>query len=87
MHAEEESLIVDRILDAARGGFAVGIAQLTVVISSADADGRKGFKTGIPSSDATRSFRARTRQLAYRWAENVTLARLSAEDKSQVLTL
>lgn len=56
--------------------------DLVSVLAQISSDGRKNFRRGVPSPDAIRSFRARHRELAYRVSENVSAARLAAENVS-----
>ena len=65
----------------------MGNAQLTAVMSSAAADGRKGFKSGLPSPDAIRCFAHATSSWPTGWLKNVTSVRLSAQTSAHYLTL
>ena len=83
----EEPLVVSRALHAARHGFAVENDVMSTVHAKMSADRCARYANGLPSSDAIRSFRARNRSLAYRVAENVSSARLAAENQSHIMTL
>ena len=76
----EERLVVSRTLEAAERGFAVNCALMKSVQGKIAQDGRKPFSRGVPSSDAIRSFRARHREITFRTAEQVSSARLAAEN-------
>lgn len=67
-------------LVAARGRFAVENVGLIAVVTRTAADSRQVFANGIPSPDAARSSRARSRQITYCVAESVTSARLSDQN-------
>ena len=45
------------------------------------------FPNRVPSSDAIRSFRARHRELAYRASQNVSMARLAADNPKHMGSL
>lgn len=81
---EEEKMIVDRLVFAAQRGFAVGVAGLKYVMSQIAADGRPGWKRGVPSDDAIRSFRARNRDIALRTTENKASVKLKGEQYHHV---
>ncbi len=59
--SEEESMIAERLIFAAKRGFAVGEDTLKSLMSQIASDGRRRWKRGPPSDDAIRSFRARHR--------------------------
>ena len=83
----EEKLVIERTLHAAKHGFAVENSIMSTVHARIAADRCVKYAHGLPSPDHIRSFRARNRSLAYCVAENVSSARLAAENQSHVLTL
>lgn len=83
----EEKLIVERVIQAAEQGFAVDNSTVMSVHARIAADRSRTYATGVPSADTIRAFRARNRSLAYRVAENVSNARLSAQTHEHFATL
>lgn len=76
---DEEQMIVNRLIYAAARGFAIDKEGLKHIMSRVAADGREGFKNGVPCEDVIRSFRARHRELTYKKAENKEQAKLKAQ--------
>ena len=87
LSSAEESLVVSRILEAAERGFAVDFALMKSVQGQIAQDGRNSFSNGVPSSDAIRSFRARHMELTFRASEQVSSARLAAQNPTHIGTL
>ena len=81
---EEERIEVQRLKFVASRGAAVGYCSLRYMMAKIAADGRKGYKNGIPSDEALRSFRSRHRDLTFRAQENKERAKLHAESVSHV---
>lgn len=82
----EQELVVSKAFQAARSGMAIDNNMMRNVQSLIANDGRKGFKKGMPSDDALRSFRARNRALTMRKSENVLPVKLAAQNYKHVLT-
>ena len=87
LSADEEHLVVQRTIHAAQRGFAVDNTVMSTVHAKIAADRCAKYANVLPSPDAIRSFRARNRSLAYRVAENVTTARLAAENLPHISSL
>ena len=49
LSTEEEAMIVERLLFAAARGFAVDVEGIRAMMTSVAANGRKGWKNGVPS--------------------------------------
>lgn len=84
--SQEELMTCERIKVAATRGFAIDVTGLRAVMGRIAADGRKGWKNGIPSYDTIRSFRARHRDITCRKAESKEHAKLKAENYAHVET-
>ena len=80
----EERMIVDKAVFASRHGFAVDNNVMMTLQAQIASDGRKTYTKKLPSPDAIRRFRARNRDLKFRVAENVSAARLDAENEAHV---
>ena len=80
-------MIVNRILQAADQGFAVDNDTINAVHGRIASDRTPNYATGLPSADTVQACRARSRSLAYRVAENVSTARLSAQNHAHLATL
>ena len=63
---DEERIVVQRLKFVASRGAAVGYCSLRYMMAKIAADGRNGYKNGIPSEEALRSFRSRHRDLTFR---------------------
>lgn len=77
---DEEELICNRLMFPAKCGFAIdinGIKSLTVRVA---ADGRRAWKSRMPSNDAVRSFRSRHREITFRNYESKENAKLKGEN-------
>ena len=83
----EEELICNRAVEVSRKGFEIDMRTMQSLQAKISNDGRRCFCCSLPSLAAIRSFRARNRSLAYRNSENITAARLGAENTSPVATL
>lgn len=84
---EEERMIVERLCFCASRGFAITQNVLKRIMARIAADGRNGWRNGVPSDDAIRSFRSRHREITYRKIENKEGAKLRAENREHVQTL
>lgn len=84
LSSTEQKMIVDRLLFGASRGFAMGVDDVRDMMSRIAADGRVGWKNGVPSPDAVRAFRARYRELTFRNAESKEIAKLNAENYEHV---
>ena len=84
LSAEEEQLIVRKLLFGASRRAAVGYERLRYMMSRVAADGSKGYKNIVLSDAALRSFRARHRELTFRAQESTEAAKLSAETEAHV---
>ncbi len=63
-------MLTERVIYAGKRGFAVGKDTSKPLMSQIASDGRPSWKDGVPSEDATRAFRARHREIAFKNAEN-----------------
>ena len=72
-------MIVQRLIYAGRRRFAVEITRIKRIMAEVSADGRKGWKNGVPSDDAVRDFRARHREITFRNYERKENAKLKGE--------
>ena len=82
----EDALIKERMNFIASKGFAMDLPTIRIVMASIAADGRKRFKSGIPSAAVIRSFRARNRDITFRNSENKENAKLKGENFEHVQT-
>ena len=82
--AEEEAMLAGRLVFAASRRSAVDIDGIKRIMGHVAADGRPGWKNGVPSNDVVRSFRARHREITYRSCENKDCAKLKGESYSHV---
>lgn len=73
---EQQQMIVERLLFAARRGFAADVEDLMLVMARVARLNGRPYKSGVPSDDTVRLFRATHRQLAYRNFEPKDLAKL-----------
>lgn len=83
----EQKLVVDKALEAAQQGFAVDCSLMKSIQGKIAAGRENSFTNRVPSSDAIRSFRARHRELAYRASQNVSMARIAAENLTHMGSL
>ncbi len=77
--SQEEAMIVQRLIFEAKRGFAVDKDSLKSLMSQISSDGRPTFKTGIPSDDAIRAFRASHREITFRNSENKDKGKFKGE--------
>lgn len=84
----EDNLLKQRMTYAANRGFALDKNTVKSLMAQISTDGRVGFQTrsGIPSDDTLRAWRARNRDVTYRVAENKRTASLVAERYEHVCT-
>ena len=80
-------MIVSHPLWSARRGLAADNAELKSLMARIANDGRpRNFKSGVPSPDAIRSFRARHPEMRFRKSESKATVKLSGENYDHVST-
>lgn len=84
--AEEAQLFNKKIEVAAMRGFGVDNPTFRHVLSRVVADGRNGYKNGVPSSDAICTFQVQHSDICYKRIENQEYAELAAENYTQINT-
>lgn len=83
----EENFLVDRALEAALKGLAVGNTTMTSVHARICAGRTPSCTRGGPSADTSRAFRARNRCLSHRVAKTVPTGRHVAQTYEHFATL
>lgn len=76
---EEATLLNSRLKLASKRGFAVNNSGFKHVLYRIAADGRNGYRNGIPSDAAVRTYRAHNPDITYKRIENKEFAKLAAE--------
>ena len=82
----KDAIIKERMTFIASKRFAMESPTLRSVMASLATDGRKRFKSWIPSAAIVRSFRARNRDITFRDSENKENAKLKGENFEHVQT-
>ncbi len=82
--AEEEKMIAERLIFAAKRGYVAGKDSLKSIMGQIASDGRPTWRNGVSCDDAIQAFRARHRELTFRNSENKDKAKIREENCSHV---
>ncbi len=82
----ERKMVIERIVYAARRGFAMTADTLRDVMGRIAADGQRRFEGNRPSMETMRRFRSAHRCITFRKVENKDYSKLKAENPEHAIT-
>ena len=86
LSVEQQQMIVERLLFAARRGFAGDVMDLKRLMAECAILNGTPYNNGLPSHEAVRAFRSKHRQLSFRSHERKDLAKVKGENYEHVDT-